>query len=115
MAPYIVGGIAVLLIVVGIVSTVRRIRTRSSCCSGGTYRPRKKRLKQIVCQKTFRVEGMHCERCSARVEEVVGDLPGLAGEVDLKKGLLTVSYAVDVEDEVILSRLARAGYPAIKL
>ncbi|MFR4756954.1 MAG: heavy-metal-associated domain-containing protein [Evtepia gabavorous] len=38
-------------------------------------------------QKTFQVEGMHCEHCKVRVEEAVNDIKGAAGKVDLKKGL----------------------------
>ena len=61
-------------------------------------------------EKTFKVEGMHCDHCKARVEEVVNDIKGVAGKVDLKKGELTVSYAEDVDDQLIIARVERAGY-----
>lgn len=115
MENYIIAGIVILLIVIGIVSTVKHFQGKSACCGGGGYRPKKKKLKKIIGQKTFRVEGMHCARCAARVEEIVGDIHGLSGKVDLKKGLLVVFYAEAVEDAVILARLRRAGYPATKL
>ena len=47
---------------------------------------------------------MYCEHCKNRVEEAVGDIKGAAGKVDLKQGLLTVSYAEDVADDVIKAR-----------
>ena len=53
---------------------------------------------------------MHCEHCKNRVEEVVNDIKGVAGRVNLKKGELTVFYAEDVSDEVIRERIERAGY-----
>ena len=53
---------------------------------------------------------MHCDHCKNRVEEVVGDIKGVAGKVNLKKGELTVSYAEEVDDELIKSRIERAGY-----
>lgn len=39
----------------------------------------------------------------------MGNIKGIAGKVDLKQGLLTVSYAEDVTDETIKARLGRAG------
>ena len=61
-------------------------------------------------QKTFQVEGMHCEHCKVRVEEAVNDITGAVGKVDLKKGLLTVSYAESLDDEQVKQKVERAGY-----
>ena len=57
---------------------------------------------------------MHCEHCKNRVEEVVNDIGGVAAKVDLRKNELTVSYAENVDDEIIISRIERAGYTVIK-
>ena len=56
---------------------------------------------------------MHCEHCKARVEEVINDIQGVSGSVDLKNGTLTVSYAENVEDELIQSKIERAGYTVL--
>jgi len=53
---------------------------------------------------------MHCERCANRVTEVVNDIPGVAGAVNLKKGIVTVSYEQEVPDEQIKERMERVGY-----
>ena len=53
---------------------------------------------------------MHCDHCKNRVEEVVNDIKGVSGKVNLKKQELTVSYAEDVPDELIKSRIEKAGY-----
>jgi len=58
---------------------------------------------------------MHCEHCKRRVEEAVNDIKGVAGRVDLKKGELTVSYAEDVADEIIMTKIKRAGYTVEQL
>lgn len=89
---------------------VKHFKGKGGCCGGGDYKPRKKKLSHVLYTKTFQVEGMHCEHCKNRVEEVVGDIQGVAGKVDLKKGELIVSYAEDVDDEIIKSRIQRAGY-----
>lgn len=69
-----------------------------------------KKLSHVAGQKTFQVEGMHCEHCKVRVEEAVNDIKGAAGKVDLKKGLLTVSYAESLDDEQVKQKVERAGY-----
>ena len=53
---------------------------------------------------------MHCEHCKRRVEEAVYDIKGVVGSVDLKKGELTVSYDEDVDDEIIKTKIEKAGY-----
>ena len=47
---------------------------------------------------------------AVRVEEAVNDIKGAAGKVDLKKGLLTVSYAESLDDEQVKQKVERAGY-----
>lgn len=75
----------------------------------------KKKLANVLYQKTFRVDGMHCDHCKNRVEEVINDMKGLAGKVHLKKGELTVSYAEEVFDEMIAARLEKVGYPMAEI
>lgn len=115
MENYII--IAILAVVVGLgaYSTVKHFKGQGGCCGGGDYKPKKKRLKNVRYQKTFQVEGMHCEHCKNRVEEIIGDMKGLAGTVNLKKGELTVFYAEDVSDDVIRSRIERAGYTVTEI
>jgi len=92
--------IAILVVVLffGIRATVKHFARKAGCCGSADYKPKRKKISGVLYQKTFQVDGMHCERCKARVEEVVNDISGVAGKVDLKKGTLTVSYAEDVPD-----------------
>lgn len=102
--------IVAVLAVIGVVYTVKHFKRQGGCCGSSDYRPKKKKLANVRYKKVFRVEGMHCANCKNRVEELVNDLRGVAGSVDLKKGLLTVSYAEDVADEQIKSRIEKNGY-----
>ena len=97
---------------IGICSTVKHFgRQGGGCCGGcGTFRTKHKRLASVLYRKRFKVEGMHCERCSSRVEEAVNDINGLSGRVDLGKGEVTVSYSTDVDDAVIKAQIERLGY-----
>lgn len=110
MENYIVIAIMAVAVGFGIYYAVKHFKGQGGCCGGSNYKPKKKKLKNVLCQKTFKVEGMHCERCKNRVEEVINDMKGVAGKVNLKKGELTVYYAEEVADDVIKSRIERAGY-----
>lgn len=115
MVNYIIIAVIAVAIGFGIYSAVKHFKGQGGCCGGGSYKPKKKKLKNVLYQKTFKVEGMHCDHCKNRVEEVIGDMKGLAGKVNLKKGELTVSYAEDVADEQIKARIERAGYTVTKI
>ena len=112
MENYIIIGVIVIVMAVGIFSTVKHFKGEGGCCGGGSYKPRKKKLSGVKYQKSFLVGGMHCAHCKRRVEEIVNDMRGVAGKVDLKRGVLTVSYAEDVADEIIIAKIERAGYKA---
>lgn len=112
MKNYIIIGIIAVIVVVGVYYTVKHFKGEGGCCGGGSLKLKKKKLKNVKYTKTFAVSGMHCEHCKGRVEEVVNDVKGIAGSVNLRKNELTVSYAEDVADEVIISKLHRAGYGA---
>ena len=110
MIDYIIMAVLVIAVIAGIIYTVKHFRGQSSCCGGGTYKPKRKKLNNVKYTKTFKVEGMHCDACSIRVQETINDLRGISASVDLKKGILVVSYAEDVDDAVIISRVERVGF-----
>ena len=114
MENYIIIVILVAIAAYGLYATVKHFKGQGGCCGGGSYKPKKKKLDQVLYTKTFKVEGMHCDHCKMRVEEVVNDIKGVAGKVDLKKGELTVSYAEDVDDQLITARIERAGYIVVQ-
>lgn len=110
MDNYIIVAILVLIAVIALGTLVKRAGRKGCCGSAGDYKPRKKKLQSVSAIRTFRVEGMHCEKCSNRVTEAVNDLPGVAASVDLKKGIVTVFYEQKVPDEQIKARIERRGY-----
>ena len=113
MTDFVIIGIIIVAVAIGIVYTVKHFKGEGGCCGGGNYKPKKKRLAKVLYKKTFHVEGMHCEHCKNRVEEVVNDIDGTAGTVNLKTGELIVSYSADVSDEVIKAKIERVGYKIV--
>ena len=114
MEDIIVITIIVAIVAIGIYSTVKHFKGQGGCCGGGSHKPKKKKLKNVICEKKFKVEGMHCDHCKNRVEEVVNDIKGVAARVNLKKGELTVLYVEAVDDELIITHIEKAGYTATK-
>lgn len=110
MDNYIIIAIITIVGFLAVRTLVKRAGRKGCCSSGSDYKPKKKKLKNVIATKVFVVEGMHCEKCANRVTEIVNDFPGVAGVVNLKKGIVTVSYEQEVPDEQIKERIERVGY-----
>ena len=110
MEDVIILGILLVILVGAIITLVKRAGRKGCSGSSGDYKPRKKKLQAVIAVKVFALDGMHCEKCANRVTEAVNDIPGVAGVVDLKKGLVTVSYEREVPDGQIRAAIERVGY-----
>ena len=115
MDNYIIIGVIVVIAFLALRTIVKRKGRKGCCGSGSDYKPRKKKLKNVIATKIFVVDGMHCEKCANRVTEVVNDITGVAGVVNLKKGIVTVSYQQEVADEQIKARIERVGYTVAEI
>lgn len=116
MENYIIIGVIAVIVVIAVISSVKHFKGEGGCCGGGSsYKPKKKKLTGVRYQKVFLVDGMHCEHCKSRIEEIVNDMHGIAGKVDLKKGELVVSYAEDADDADIKARIERSGYTVTEI
>lgn len=110
MQDLIIIGIIAVLVIIGLCSTVKHFKGKSSCCGGGNTYISKKKLSNVIAKKTFIVEGMTCENCEARVTRAINDLDGLAAKVNLKKKEVVVSMEKEVSDDVIKVAIEKAGY-----
>ena len=110
MENMIIIGILLVIAIAAIGTLVKRSGRKGCCGSSSAYKPRKKKLKNVIATKTFVVDGMHCEKCANRVTEVVNDIPSASGVVNLKKGTVTVSYEQEVPDDQIIAKIERVGY-----
>ena len=110
MEDTIILGILLVILLGAIVTLIQRSGRKGCCGSSVDYKPRKKKLKNVIAAKVFVVDGMHCEKCAGRVTEAVNDIPGVAGAVNLKKGIVTVSYEREVPDGQLRAAIERVGY-----
>lgn len=103
--------ILVVLILVGLRSTVKHFKGEGGCCGGGsTVKVKRKRLKQVVEKRTMHIEGMSCEHCKNRVERSLNALDGVAARVNLKKKTATILLEKDVSNELLEQTVEQAGY-----
>lgn len=107
--------IVILIVIFGIAigSIIKRSRSKSSCCSSGTYVAKSKKLSHVYAKKTFKVEGMSCQHCVNRVMEDVQDLGGTSAVVNLKKATVTISMEQEISDETLIAAIEKGGYKVI--
>ena len=116
MADFVIAGILIILIIIGIRSSVKHFKGEGGCCGGGSsVKVKRKKLKQVVKERTVIIEGMTCEHCKARVESRLNSLDGVLAKVNLKRKTAVVSMEKDVEDEVIKKAIENAGYEVIEI
>ena len=85
MADFVIAGILIILIIIGIRSSVKHFKGEGGCCGGGSsVKVKRKKLKQVVKQRTVVIDGMTCEHCKARVESRLNSLDGVSAKINLK-------------------------------
>lgn len=110
MSNYIIGAVLIVILFMGIRSSVKHFRGEGGCCGGSTYKAHPKKLDTVIGKKTVAVEGMMCQHCVNRVMEAVHSIDGASAVVKLKKGLVIVSMDRPVSDEAIRTAIEKAGY-----
>lgn len=90
----------------------KHLKGEGGCCGGGSSSvpAPKKKLKNVITQKTFFIEGMTCEHCKNRVERSINAIDGAAVKVNLKKKTAVISMEKEINSEEIRAAIEKAGY-----
>lgn len=117
MENVIIIGVIVVLLLLGIRSSVKHFKGEGRCCGGGStpVKKQRKKLKNVIAQKTVIIEGMTCDHCKNRVEKCINDMDGAAAKVNLKKKQAIVSLEKDVSDEQIKTAIEKVGYTVVEI
>lgn len=111
MADAIVIAILIVVVIMAIRSSAKHFKGEGGCCGGGSSeKVKRKKLKQVIKQRTLCIEGMTCEHCKSRVESRLNTLDGVSAKVNLKKKIAIVSMEKDVSDEELKHAVEKAGY-----
>lgn len=116
MQDYIIIGVILLVVVLGVLRGKKHFKGGGCCSSGSnTIRDRKNLTEPKLGEKILIVEGMHCENCEIRVENALNRLDGVACKVNLKKKTACVSYSAEISDEVLKETVERLGYKVTQI
>jgi copper chaperone len=62
----------------------------------------------------YEVKGMTCGHCVSAVQAEVGEIDGVTGvDVDLGRGLVTVTSDAALDDDVVRAAVDEAGYELV--
>lgn len=116
MENIIIIGIVVVMILIGIRSSMKHFRGEGGCCGGSApVKKQRKKLKNVIAKKTIIIDGMTCDHCKNRVEKSINDIDGAAAKVNLKKKEAIVSLEKDVSDAKLREVIEKAGYKVIEI
>lgn len=66
-------------------------------------------------QAQYQVTGMTCGHCEASVRSEVTKIDGVQEvQVSAASGILTVTSATEIADEIVLAAVDEAGYSAVR-
>lgn len=102
-------------IALALVSFIRRLSGKRSCCGGETKRTPAKKLDHVAGTFTVRIAGMHCDRCKENVTRAINALPGTSAKVDLARSEAIVSYENDPDIETVKLAIAGAGFMVVSV
>lgn len=111
MGDFVIVGILVVILALGVVHMGKHFRGGGCCGSGSnTIRIKKTLTEPILGQFTMMIEGMHCENCQARVENALNRLDGVACKVSLRWKTAQVSYSRPFDQEEARGIVEKLGY-----
>lgn len=116
MENYIIIGALLLIVIVALLRAVKHFRGGGCCGSGGnTIRIKKTLDAPQIGQKTMTIEGMTCENCEIRVENVLNRMDGVAAKVSWRKKKAVVVYSAAVSDDALRTAVEKMGYKVINI
>lgn len=116
MTDIIIIGILLVVMLIGLRSTIKHFKGEGGCCGGGSsVKVKKKKLKNVIARKTIIIEGMTCDHCKNRVERFLNEMVGVSATVNLKKKQALVSMEREIPDEEFRALIEKAGYEVVEI
>lgn len=108
--------ILALVLLIALKESIKHFKGQGSCCGGGsTVKTKRKKLKgAVVCELLVTIEGMHCEKCSNRIEEKINDLDGVNCKVNLKKKEAVIASVHEIDESKIRKIIEDLGYKILE-
>lgn len=113
--------ILVVLLCLGIKSSIKHFKGEGACCGGGsglvkTKKPGKKKLDgPAVGHCTIQISGMHCRNCVNSVTKALNAIDGVAAKVSLKNNSAEVSFDRDIDKGDLKRAVKKAGFEVVSI
>lgn len=93
-------------------STVAHFKGQGACCGGGgsDVRTKPRKLDTVIAKKVMRIDGMHCEHCYTRVQNVLNSIDGISAKVVGSRKQALIKYGKEIHDEVLIKAVTDLGY-----
>lgn len=105
--------VLVVLVFAIAIFTLNRESKKKSEYDSNTFKPTKKKLNKIIQTKTFKIEGMSCQKCANKILERLDKIEGISAIVEYKKGFAKIQYGKKIDDKYIIEAIEKAGYKVI--
>lgn len=66
-------------------------------------------------KKTIKIEGMTCEGCSGRIQNLLNRIPGVDATVSLAAKEAEVNVPDDLVDDILRDTITNAGYQVVEI
>ena len=107
---YIIIAVLAGIVIIAILRSIKHFKG-----GGNTIRDKKSLTAPKIGEKVMTIEGMHCENCEIRVENVLNRLDHVACKVSWKKKNAVISYSEEVSDEMLKETVERLGYQGTQI
>lgn len=115
MGNIIVISALIVVVIIAVISTIKRIIYGSSCCGKRDGLPKKVRVNDKNKEHypfvyTLLVDGMHCSACARRVENAFNSLDGVWAKVNLEKKTVLVRTKREIGKAALCKVVENTGY-----
>ena len=105
----------IVIVILAVYSTVRRIRFGSSCCGEKTPADKKVRVKDknksnYPYEYVLKVDGMHCSNCARRIENAFNSTDGRWATADIANNEVTLLSKHEESQRNLSDIVSSAGY-----
>ena len=66
-------------------------------------------------KKIIQINGMHCPKCSAKVENALNSIEGVSAKVNLAKKHAVVTFKTDVTDDILKNAVDSLGFEVVSV
>lgn len=66
-------------------------------------------------KKIIEINGMHCPKCSAKVENALNSIEGVSAKVNLAKKHAVVTLKTDVTDDILKNAVDSLGFEVVSV